>query len=75
MSNYKNALQEYCQKNKKPLPVYKVASEGEAHQLTWKVKKKKLIFTFLFPFSFFLSFSLLAHSNIAFNCFAGFCDN
>lgn len=35
MSNYKGQLQEWCQKNRQPLPKYSDYSEGAAHQLEW----------------------------------------
>jgi len=33
--NYKNLLQEHCQKNSLPLPNYSSFSRGEPHQLQW----------------------------------------
>lgn len=35
-SNYKNKLQEYCQKNNYPMPSYLHSMEGEPHKLEWK---------------------------------------
>lgn len=35
MSNHKGQLQEWCQKNRQPLPKYSDFSEGAAHQLEW----------------------------------------
>ena len=35
MSNFKNDLQELCQKNKWELPTYACISKGPAHQLEW----------------------------------------
>jgi hypothetical protein len=38
MQNYKNKLQEYCQKNNMALPVYFSICEGESHLPRWKSK-------------------------------------
>jgi hypothetical protein len=38
MSNPKNILQQYCQKHKLPVPIYKTKSKGHQHKLLWKAR-------------------------------------
>ena len=39
----KNKLQEYCQKNQIPMPIYKSWSNGEHHKLSWSASVNVLI--------------------------------